>query len=83
MTRKAERARRRFVLAPPHLAAAAVLVAAASIGLVAVGPLLRSPMSWRQRLVALSLVVVATELRPAPPRYDASLAASRGWPPAE
>jgi hypothetical protein len=29
------------------------------------------------------VIVVATELQPAPPPYDASLARSRGWPPPE
>jgi cellulose synthase (UDP-forming) len=83
MTRKAERARRRFVLAPPHLAAAAVLVAAASIGLVRGRPTTALTYVMAATFVALTLAVVATELRPAPPRYDASLARSRGWPPAD
>jgi cellulose synthase (UDP-forming) len=83
MTRKTERAGRHFVLAPPHLGAAALLVAAASIGLVRGRPTAALTYVVATAFVALCVIVVATELPPAPPPYDASLATSRGWPPAE
>lgn len=83
MTRKTARAGRQFVLARPHLGAVLLLVAAASIGLARGRPTAPLTYAVAAAFVALSVAVVATELRPAPPPYDATLATSQGWPPAE